>query len=244
MREFRRAFQFSVALCIAFLLALIVTLRISILQRKTISTLRSEAVSRDLREPPETGLSKVPEAQRVPFPVPIPERPLAQPILSIPPDQTPSRPDVPGRVETENAKLAKELREASADLAKAKHQLPEPDDPTRAYFGPGTWINVDPQSRGIQKIVIVGDTDNQSIRAWGRCSPADCDWGEVQLFLLRVDDPSQEYHRGFATWQFPGGEQNHVILTFEKAGLRLEMIHLTGSRVVPYRRAEKMIRIY
>jgi hypothetical protein len=44
----------------------------------------------------------------------------------------------------------------------------------------GTWKNVDPNAQGLTtlRIEIVGT--NLKVRAWGKCSPSDCPWGETE----------------------------------------------------------------
>lgn len=42
----------------------------------------------------------------------------------------------------------------------------------------GTWVNIDQNTQGITKLIIVNDN---SIQAFGRCQPQDCDWGKVSL---------------------------------------------------------------
>jgi hypothetical protein len=42
----------------------------------------------------------------------------------------------------------------------------------------GTWTNTDAATNGITRLVI---TDNNKIQVFGKCSPSDCDWGNVNL---------------------------------------------------------------
>jgi hypothetical protein len=57
------------------------------------------------------------------------------------------------------------------------------------YFT-GSWGNVDAQTRGITRLAIRADGSNMFVRAWGRCHPNDCEWGEV---------PAQAYGEGVST---------------------------------------------
>ncbi len=44
----------------------------------------------------------------------------------------------------------------------------------------GSWVNVDPATRGITKIVVGwGGGGHLSVHAYGACSPTPCDWGGV-----------------------------------------------------------------
>jgi hypothetical protein len=41
----------------------------------------------------------------------------------------------------------------------------------------GRWNNQNPETKGITRIEIGGDAGHPTVRAWGKCEPADCDWG-------------------------------------------------------------------
>ncbi len=41
----------------------------------------------------------------------------------------------------------------------------------------GTWINRDSNTRGITKVEIRVNDSKADVRVWGKCHPADCDWG-------------------------------------------------------------------
>ncbi|MCF8217088.1 MAG: hypothetical protein K9I59_09675 [Chlorobium sp.] len=43
----------------------------------------------------------------------------------------------------------------------------------------GTWKNTDPNTGGVTKLTISGNANSLKMRAWGKCHPQDCDWGEV-----------------------------------------------------------------
>lgn len=46
----------------------------------------------------------------------------------------------------------------------------------------GEWKNVDKNTRGITKISLSTRGSQVSIRAFGSCSPKDCDWGKVKAY--------------------------------------------------------------
>ncbi|NNE67779.1 MAG: hypothetical protein HKN33_14550 [Pyrinomonadaceae bacterium] len=41
----------------------------------------------------------------------------------------------------------------------------------------GTWQNTNSQTRGVTKIAVTRNGNNAFLRAWGQCTPNDCDWG-------------------------------------------------------------------
>ena len=41
----------------------------------------------------------------------------------------------------------------------------------------GTWLNRDSNTRGITKVEIQERDSKAKVRVWGKCQPADCDWG-------------------------------------------------------------------
>ena len=42
----------------------------------------------------------------------------------------------------------------------------------------GAWVNTDPATRGITRLVVTG---NDTIQGYGKCSPQDCDWGKTAI---------------------------------------------------------------
>ncbi len=44
----------------------------------------------------------------------------------------------------------------------------------------GTWKNADPNTRGITTLKIKVSGTTVRVRAWGSCTPKDCDWGTVK----------------------------------------------------------------
>lgn len=43
----------------------------------------------------------------------------------------------------------------------------------------GTWVNSNANTRGLTQVIIGGQGDLASMKAWGSCHPSDCAWGEV-----------------------------------------------------------------
>ena len=48
----------------------------------------------------------------------------------------------------------------------------------------GVWINMDAHTRGVTKLAIAEKDGEFTIRAWGACTPEDCDWGATKLHRL------------------------------------------------------------
>jgi hypothetical protein len=47
------------------------------------------------------------------------------------------------------------------------------------YFA-GNWQNINPQTTGVLKIPIRIADSAMFVRAWAKCRPTNCDWGEVE----------------------------------------------------------------
>jgi hypothetical protein len=62
----------------------------------------------------------------------------------------------------------------------------------------GSWINDNPATGGVTRLVVRSDDHQLFVRAWGACHPADCDWGEVQGALHGAGCKATWDH-GFAT---------------------------------------------
>ncbi len=44
----------------------------------------------------------------------------------------------------------------------------------------GSWINTNPDTGGVTRLVVRSTDQQRFVHAWGACHPRDCDWGEVQ----------------------------------------------------------------
>lgn len=59
----------------------------------------------------------------------------------------------------------------------------------------GTWVNSSPLQRGsVSRLVIAASGNQLSIHAWGKCKPADCDWGTQAATF--------DGQKATATWAF------------------------------------------
>jgi len=82
----------------------------------------------------------------------------------------------------------------------------------------GRWINQDADTGGITRINIRVNNGDATLRAWGSCSPRDCDWGRVtaQPYSTSVSDsPRQRTKALVASFRTTSGER--WVIT-EKAG--------------------------
>jgi hypothetical protein len=59
----------------------------------------------------------------------------------------------------------------------------------------GGWVNADQYTGGLTKLAISADASGVDLRAWGQCSPTDCDWGTVPMDLVgsSISDETPEY---------------------------------------------------
>jgi len=44
----------------------------------------------------------------------------------------------------------------------------------------GTWVNVNPATRDIVKVVLTNNGGALGVHAYGACTPTPCDWGQVK----------------------------------------------------------------
>jgi hypothetical protein len=78
----------------------------------------------------------------------------------------------------------------------------------------GAWVNVDPATGGITRVVFEHTAETGRVYVWGKCSPEDCVWGPAALHRLR-GVASETLSYGFATYE-PGWSTVH--LAFERRG--------------------------
>ncbi|SRR5579883_732078 len=78
----------------------------------------------------------------------------------------------------------------------------------------GTWVNTNPNTRGITRFIVTSAGNNKlNLQVFGKCHPADCDWGKTTLVTYgsNVQDPN---HRFASANYNPGFAQNLLILNF------------------------------
>ncbi len=110
----------------------------------------------------------------------------------------------------------------------------------------GAWINADADTRGITRIEISADAAGATIKAWGACSPQDCEWGEARATgyaSSASDDLSEAGSALIAAYTFPHAE---TMMTIVRSGERLEVGAFTrftdGSGRTAYHRGETFRR--
>ena len=226
----------SILMNAALFVVAALALRALFVQRQALAEMRAEIESRASAPLPNVSPAASAGESQSPHEAPMPMTPSPVPPVSPKPlDEIPTPKVEFDTLRKQNEGLVGQVQELEAQLAQTKRLVPEPDDPAAAYVGPGTWINPNAQTRSITKIVISaqppdGHLPRMTISAWGKCSPTDCEWGEVPLFLLDYYAPNPAYRRGLAVWEHEGGN-NYLIVTFEKAGLKLECASVTKQRL-------------
>lgn len=66
----------------------------------------------------------------------------------------------------------------------------------------GTWINTNPATGGITKIVLTKNGSELSLRVLGACAPEPCDWGEVRANVFADAPGSTEATSFTASYDF------------------------------------------
>ena len=93
----------------------------------------------------------------------------------------------------------------ASDVAKNK----EPELPVmKTTSVTGTWQNTDAKTGGVTKIELTNSGGNYSSKAWGQCSPEDCDWGTVKTTKFAPSVSSNETAALIAV--YPSGNQRTV----------------------------------
>lgn len=105
----------------------------------------------------------------------------------------------------------------------------------------GEWVNVDGATGGITRVSITQSLTGWTVRAFGACSPTDCEWGETPLYLVGDSVDSTSYDRGYAIWDF-GFAVSYVSFRIEGSQLESESftIFQDGSGRSNYRTVERM----
>ena len=88
-----------------------------------------------------------------------------------------------------------------------------------------TWVNTDPATRGMVKIVIAAAGGGVSAHAFGACTPTPCDWGTVpgKVFSANVSSSTgiaftAHYSFGFKNTTVTGhlNGKNLIVETFDE----------------------------
>ncbi|HLB56075.1 MAG TPA: hypothetical protein VJK30_01910 [Coxiellaceae bacterium] len=66
----------------------------------------------------------------------------------------------------------------------------------------GRWVNVNPKTRGIDKIIIKQNSHGGLlINSFGKCEPTDCVWGNVALKTFSKSPANGNMIYGLAVWK-------------------------------------------
>ena len=110
---------------------------------------------------------------------------------------------------------------------------PQPTERNLAEEIRGLWKNEDSNTRGVTKIVILRKNGETFVRAWGKCHPQDCDWGEAKATIegevLKV------------TWYWAAGERD-MSLRLVSDRLQTETIHVYNDTRPPRRSSHWFVR--
>lgn len=60
-------------------------------------------------------------------------------------------------------------------------------DPFSGFVG--QWENIDPDTGGVTRVEIIQENEKFKVRAWGRCHPTECVWGETDGQSITDDQP-------------------------------------------------------
>jgi hypothetical protein len=66
----------------------------------------------------------------------------------------------------------------------------------------GTWVNTDPNTGGMVRLVVSQVGARYEARGFGACSPSPCDWGTTPFHLLGYNVSDANPVWGLATWDF------------------------------------------
>jgi len=88
----------------------------------------------------------------------------------------------------------------------------------------GEWVNTNPKTRALRRLVVSRQGEGWSIAAWGHAAiDGEIAWEKVKLTLLGEDIETKALPYGFATWEF-GWNTTHLILRVAKEELVVERL--------------------
>jgi len=90
----------------------------------------------------------------------------------------------------------------------------------------GIWNNINSRSRSVTKIVIRRSGQVMYVHAWGKCHPADCDWGEKQGVI--------EGQRLKVSWPWSGGDRDMTLYLADQQ-LKIDTINVYHDNRRPRR---------
>ena|SRR5436190_6143469 len=78
----------------------------------------------------------------------------------------------------------------------------------------GNWENVDSATEGLARLSVTETPNGLRGRAFGKCQPADCDWGAAPLNLLGFSAEDRNPSWVMASWEF-GSSVMHLVAHLE-----------------------------
>jgi len=97
----------------------------------------------------------------------------------------------------------------------------------------GAWRNDNAQTRGITRLEVQQSGDGMTVRAWGACSPRDCDWG-VAKGLASGGSASVTWDQGFVL--------RKMTLTSDGGRLRMALDNVYRDNRPPQQRVEYFVK--
>lgn len=93
----------------------------------------------------------------------------------------------------------------------------------------GEWVNVDPNTRGITRLMITRSNSRWSIAAWGKCHPRDCVWGSTILEPLGGTVEDFSFEQGFAMWN-AGFATKYITVSIDSSRLMAQTVTIFRDR--------------
>jgi len=90
----------------------------------------------------------------------------------------------------------------------------------------GIWNNINSRTRSVTKIVIRRSGEAMYVHVWGKCHPADCDWGEKQGVI--------EGQRLKVSWPWSGGDRDMTLYLADQQ-LKIDTINVYHGNRRPRR---------
>ena len=90
----------------------------------------------------------------------------------------------------------------------------------------GIWNNINSRTRDVTKIVIRRSGKVMYVHVWGKCHPADCDWGEKQGVI--------EGQRLKVSWPWSGGDRDMTLYLADQQ-LKIDTINVYHDNRRPRR---------
>lgn len=91
----------------------------------------------------------------------------------------------------------------------------------------GKWKNVDPNTAGLTAIEIALEGKNVQVRAWGKCHPYDCAWGDATAttYIPRVESNQTDAAQGIAAiYDTPFAQIILIISPIENDRIEVEIL--------------------